>query len=88
MDSELKSVGPLFLQKFRIVILFSMKPRFFTTGMPKVGGKVPTRTYGQIVELELLEDLKKIHKPKKQFAYQIDVSWTDSSTRRVYRYLF
>ncbi|KAL5266297.1 hypothetical protein ACHWQZ_G003650 [Mnemiopsis leidyi] len=53
--------------------------------MPKVGGKVPTRTYGQIVELELLEDLKKIHKPKKQFAYQIDVSWTDSSTRRVYR---
>lgn len=55
--------------------------------MPKVGGKVPTRTYGQIVELELLDDIKKIHKPKKQFAYQIDVSWTDSSTRRVYRYL-
>ena len=60
---------------------------YFMIGMPKVGGKVPTRTYGQIVELELLDDIKKIHKPKKQFAYQIDVSWTDSSTRRVYRYL-
>ncbi|XP_063684941.1 uncharacterized protein LOC134819101 isoform X2 [Bolinopsis microptera] len=53
--------------------------------MPKTGGKVPTRSYGQIIELELIEDLKKVHKPKKQFAYQIDVTWTDSSTRRVYR---
>ena len=46
---------------------------------------MPTRSYGQIIELELIEDLKKVHKPKKQFAYQIDVTWTDSSTRRVYR---
>ena len=47
---------------------------------------MPTRVYGQIIELELIEELKKIHKPKKQFAYQIDVTWTDSSTRRVYRF--
>lgn len=52
--------------------------------MPKASGRVPSRTFGQIVELEVLEDLKKVHKPKK-IAYQIDVSWTDGVTRRVYR---
>jgi hypothetical protein len=53
--------------------------------MPRAGKNVPTRSYGQIVELEVIEDLKKVHKPKKQFTYQIDVTWTDSATRRVYR---
>jgi len=66
------------------LLYFTIKT-LFTLAMPKVGGKVPTRTYGQVIELELVDDLKKLHKPRKHCAYQIDVTWTDSAVRRVYR---
>jgi len=53
--------------------------------MPKAAARFPKRTFGSVIELQLSPNIKKVSKPKKHFAYEVAVTWTDSTARTVYR---